>query len=340
MVNRLLIISIFGLVLTACVAEAQKKIQQDIPPWINDPYATFSEDEYLLAVGSGSTQQEAQNNALANLSKIFQSNIETSQKMIDDFTELSQNNSYISERSTQLLTVTRVGSSQNLINTKIIKMHQSNDRFYALAGMERFDTSRIYSSEIADNEIQINNLISQAENEDNALYKLGYLKKALILAEVNLNLASQKRIIQGMGSSDMHQITHNRVSKMFNDAKKNTKVAINFDNETHHIVRSGIVNALDISGLTVTNSLPSQLIANVTFTTERTNLNRRNAEFSRWNLSISFENARNEPLYTYTANGREGGLSYSDALHRAREIAKETMENELPGAIENNILSN
>lgn len=323
-----------------CTSMAQQS--NNMPNWVNDPYTEFSQDRFLLAVGSGSTQQEAQNSALANLSRIFQSNIESEQKLIDEFREYTENNEISSEYTSQLLTVTHVGSSQNLINTKILKTHDSKARVYALAGMERLETARIYSSEISRNEMRINNLTEMAENESSMLLKLGYVKKALMLAEVNMNLIAQKNVIQrGATSSELEQQSRNGLQQWYNEIKKNIKVYISENNSLPGKINTAATNAFDTSGFSVVANKPALLFATVSFSTEEVDLQRENAAFVRWNLQISITDERNNTeLDTYSAEGREGALSYKEAKFRAVTEASDKIESEFTKFIDQQLLSN
>ena len=74
MKTKFCIIYMFVIIGSALGCTTMAQQSDHLPDWVNDPYTSFSEEQYLLAVGSGNTQQEAQNSALGNLSRIFQSN--------------------------------------------------------------------------------------------------------------------------------------------------------------------------------------------------------------------------------------------------------------------------
>lgn len=341
-IKHILLLLATCLLCTTCSVEAQKSISSELPPWVNSPYSSFSENQYLLAVGSGTSQQEAQNGALANLSRIFKSKVETNQQLIDDFREYAQDASFSSERSTQLLTITRVGSSQNLLNTKILKIHQSAGQFYALAGMERFETATIYSSEIADNEMQIRNLLKQAEDADHKLYKIGYLKKAQILAEANANLSAQLSILTGGQAETMDQERIiSDINTRLSNIKKQTRVIISYPGDVSSPIHKSVANAFSNSGFTIIQAGDEDIYARLQFTTSPTSLNRPNAEFMRWQLEITARDAiKGAELSTYTASGREGALTLDDALRRAEEAARKQIDEQFETFINQKYLSN
>ena len=262
--------------------------------------------------------------------------------IIDEFREYSKNNETSSEYTSQLLTVTNVGSSQNLINTKVLKTHNANQTVYALAGMERFETSRIYSNEINQNELQINNLKELARNESSLLLKLGYVKQALMLANVNMNLIAQKNVIQsGAASSDLEQQSRNELKEWFNNLKKKTKVYISSQDHVPTTITSALVNAFDNSGFTVVKEKPALLIADVIFKTNEADLQRKNAVFVNWNLQISMTDEQsNTDIRTYRTEGREGALSLKEAELRARKEASEKIESDFTQLIDHQLLSN
>ena len=292
-------------------------------------------------ISQGDTRQEAQNNALGNLSRIFQSSVQADQKLIEDFTEYSSDTEQSSERITQMLSVTRIGSNQDLMNSKVLEMTRSGTTYYALAGMNRFETSRIYSAEISNNELKITDLERRAGEESDKLRTLGMIRTALMLARVNNNLIKQKRIIDGMSQGmDENAATVSRLQEQFYEIKSSIGVNVNAEGVPEELV-SALNNAFEETGFTVdSDEAPTVLKADIRFEAERADLNRDNAEFARWNLLITLRDVEsNRELSAFQADGREGALNYDGAMARAKSKAGRAIESDFPRFLNQKLLT-
>lgn len=309
----------------SCASMAQKKSAKSgkQPIWITQPANYENASEYLVAVGTGSNYQDARNNALGNLSRIFQSEVKTDQTLIDEFHETISDDNLNSDRTTQLLSVTRVGSSQNLINAKVMETYTTRDgTFYMLMGMHRRNTARIYSSEISNNELHINDLVNQADNENNILDKLGYLKKAMILQEVNDNLQKQRSVLTGRSMDNMAS-NEGSLSQKYRSVKKKCLIYINADGIPDQII-SEMHRVFQDEGFTVTkNSSDAIVHAIVTYQWRQMDMNRKDAQFVKWDFHVRFSSPAGDYSFrTFNTEGRDGALTYREAVLRSDETVK------------------
>ncbi len=321
-----LLLLTMGLSLTiSCASMAQRSSHRSgkEPVWVTQPAKYGKASDYLLAVGTGSSYQDARNNALGNLSRIFQSEVKTDQTLIDEFHETIKDDRLNSDRTTQLLSVTRVGSSQNLINAKVLESYTAKDgTLYVLMGMQRRETAQIYSSEISNNELHINDLENQADQGNNILDKLGYLKKALILQEVNDNLRKQRSVLTGQSISALPSEDGSLLQK-YRDVKKRCLIYLNANDMPDGIV-SVMDKVLQEEGFTVTkNSAHSIIHAVVSYQWRQMDMNRKDAQFVKWDFHVRFNNpSGGRSFRTFNIEGRDGALTYREAVLRCDETVK------------------
>src|SRR5690606_15182035 len=119
--------------------------------------------QYLLAIGSGSDAQAAQNNAMMNLSRIFQQDINADQSLLEEIKEVSKNGKLAAvDEASQLINTIRIGTKQEIKNAKILESYTAKDgQVTILAGIERKPTAQLYQAEIEKNESQIVDLESK-----------------------------------------------------------------------------------------------------------------------------------------------------------------------------------
>lgn len=321
--------ALFFLFVSAC--SSQKNVTgSGLPAWVDNPGSVYDESEYLMATGSGSTLKEAHDDALGNLSRIFQADINASQELVDEFIETSRNDEFSSEQTTQLLNITRIGSRQSLINTRILESEVAdNGTYYALAGMNRRETASIHNREITNNELKISEYEISAEQETDPLQSLILLKKALVLAEVNENLSRQRSILLGRASGGgLNTMALTRVQEKFRIIKQQVPVHI-YSVSASETILSAVAGVFQQEGFSIDNSGREPILkVTVDYLYREAEMNREDSEFVKWELIVDIEHNRSgRSLKTFTTEGRDGALSYNDALKRADFTARKKIEN-------------
>lgn len=316
--------------------------EKGIPNWVLDPGSSFSESQYLMATGSGSTLKEAESDAFSRLSQIFQMDINSMEQVITESTLRSVNNNFYSESTEQLLNNIQIGSNQKLMNTSILASDVDQmGTYHALAGMDRAESSRIYQQEIANNIITIQEYESNAANESSTLPKLIIYKKALASASANVILSRQLNIIRGGSAANSESTqTLSRIEESFRKVQQEALVAIVSDNTTESI-SAAIAEVFQNSGFTITgNPEDAVLVARVNYQTQKANLNRDDSEFVKWELIIDVANPESDQSFnTFMVEGRDGAISYSDALKRADYTARAKVEKDFNTFLNEQLLS-
>ncbi len=329
------------MVFSSC-SQSGRLSSQDLPSWVTNPKDSFDEHAYLMAVGSGSSLKQAQNDAKGNIAQIFKAEIKAQETLIDEFREYSNDENYSSSGTTELLQVTRIGSNQDLTNVKILTSTKAEDgTFYALAAMDRNESARIYRREIADNELKINNLLSSADQEESSLQRMILLKKGLTLAKVNENLARQLQIIKaGAADTELHAKTITRIEERYRAVQKQLAVHLSADEATETLM-SAVGTTFQNSGFSLTASPDEALLSVIIrFNSEKADLNRNDAEFVKWNLIITIEDHEsNRSFNTFMTEGRDGGPSFDAAMKRADFSAREKVGSQFKNFLTKELLS-
>lgn len=300
-----------------------------IPDWVQNPGSEFSEQQYLMAVGNGSTLNEARSTAFANLSQIFQMDINAIEEVNSEFIDRSVGSQFYSESTSQLLNNIKIGTNQELMNTSILATEVDNfGTYYALAGMDRSESSRIYREEISNNSIKINEYESQADSEIILLQKLILLNKAKALASANEILTRQLNIIQsGAGTGGEATTVLTRINEKFRTTQQQANIYIRSENATETI-KASVSDIFQQSGFNIAGDQDNAiLVVHVNYLTQSADLNRNDAEFVKWELVINVTDLQTDRSFkTYLAEGRDGAPSYADALKRADLNARNKIE--------------
>jgi hypothetical protein len=316
-------------VLLACKTSAPNSQTTNLPAWVSNPGSSYSENQYLMAVGSGSTMNDARSRAMQNLAQIFRTQIDGSQELFSEFVETSRNNEGFSSTETmRLMNNVRLGASEELLNTEVLESHiDRTGTVYVLAGMNRMESARLYQQELTINTQKIQNYQLQGSQQSSVIRKLGELRQALLLARVNENLSRQLAIIQP-GSSNREQATQVVLDteNAFRDVQGIANVQIRID-ETFGTIRDGVAKVFQQQGFSISTNKNPELLATVEYKQRETNLKRDDAVFVAWELSIQLSEVNTNQTYTtFTALGREGALTLSDAYKRAEFSAAKEIE--------------
>ncbi len=319
-------------------AEAQNS---DLPGWINNPSKQFSEDQFLMAVGSSPSREGARNQAQANLAQRFVSDVEVEESYVNEFKEITDSEEGTTTReNTNLITESEVGSSQQIKNVEIKEMHEAPDgTYYALAAMDRMETARLYSEEIENNQQRIRSLREKATQTNSRLDRLIYTKQALTAAQVNDMLINQRAILTGQGAGGEEDMLSD-VTQEYREAKKECTVKL-ITEEAPQEVLSILNRQLQNEGFTMAADTEDPVIEmNVGLMLEEADLNRDDYEFVQWGLQLEAQNKETGQWFsTYTAEGREGSMNKEYAERRALQAVGEKLEDEFPDFINEELLS-
>lgn len=329
------IISISTVLLAACATQ-----KTTLPGWVLNPNSHPSAQEHLVAVGSGSTLDEASKSAFTGISRVFSMTVEGSETLESEVLEAYTGNQVITEGTTRLLNSVKIGTQQQLVNTNILEAQIGPDgTYYALAGMHRLETSRVYSQEISANTMRLHEMESQVSETWQILNKLRILRQGRTLAAANLALSKQQNILM-RGSSDT-ELASRRLAwfeEQFREAQKQASFTIIAAGATENII-AAVAEVLHTEGFSESENEPV-LAVSINFNTQKADLGRDDAEFVKWELSISVtDNQKNEAFKTYITEGRDGARTFSDALSRADYSARNKIGSEFRAFINQQLLS-
>ena len=322
----------------SATAEAQS---QALPAWIDNPADQYSENQFLMAVGSSPTREGARTQAQSNLAQIFISEVKVDESYVNEFKEITDSEEGTTVREkTNLITQTEVNSDQQMRNVEIKEMHQAADgTFYALAAMDRLETAQLYSSEIDNNQNEISSLRKNAEQTNSRLDRLIYLKQALATARVNDMLVNQRAILTGQAARG--EVASSKIMQEYKEAKKACTVKLLKDGDVSREIHSDITRKLQNEGFEVANDAEEPVIEmTINLMMDPVDLNRPKYEFIQWALQIEAQNKENGQWFsTYMTEGREGSMNEKYARQRAIQAVQEKLSSEFSEFINNELLS-
>jgi len=318
---------------------AQKNIELEkgaMPDWVTAPYSEYSEQKYIVGVGSGDTRKAAEFDAAGNISRVFKSKIEVDETVVENYLE----NETELTASSEMLKKTSVNSEQELKNIIIERAYFSEKQgvYYVLAYMDRAETARLYKQDIGKNNKKIMQHYADFESSDNKLHKFAFLKKALLLTDINDILNQQFQILT-FGSQVPASVTKNELEKSLMELKDKITVQLVPDAGTPEGVGDYLKEMIGKFGFKMINGA-----ADFTFQygldVKETNINRANTEALSWKLTLRVkDNVNNSTLKAFNLKKRTVAVSHEEARSRMMLKVQNALSKKFYKKFNNYILS-
>lgn len=282
------------------------------PDWLQNPKSVYPEDRYLSAVGAGNSRQTAEYAASANLSRIFKSHIEATERLIDVTSETETQFSRTTEMSSDI----NILSEQTLINIQHAEAWKDDlGRYHAIAYIDRQKTAAIYQHQIDDNSRRVQAFLTYADQADSLLQKHAQLRAAARLANENTLLLQQLKVIHSptaIAAAPPYSLAAIKTALSTNGEK--IHVAIHIDGDTNERTEEILKEMITRYGFTVGEPAVLTLQGHVSFTDsgKRTD----DLLFYYFNLTVEVKDQAGRTITTITENGREAVTSTEEALPR------------------------
>jgi hypothetical protein len=315
--------------------EAQKK-DSGQPEWVEKRERMYPSLIYLSAVGNGFSRQDAENDALNGISKIFNSTIDGSTQTIR---KVNEDNESI-KKSLDLIRDIRVSTNTKLLNTDIKENYFNEEQgtHYALAVMDKQRTRVIYQERIRENNGQVNNWMAAVSNSENQFEKLKYLGQSKELIDVNTLFAQMLKILGDIHTKAEDKYTLQMIEKERNTILDKFIVEINVSEDFPKSVRNEIESQLNQFGFKI-SSTNSNILVNCEYKEEQTELAGNDAKFINYSFKVSFiEKTGNKEIASFEDSGRSGQLTLSAAKKKVELKIKKNIEKNLINFINNDVL--
>ena len=317
------ILHIVTLAFLALIPAGCNTLGNNEPDWVLNPKTIYPENQFLVAVGSGTTRQSAEYAAAGNLSRIFESRIEADERLIDVVNETEKS----LVRSTEMTSDINILSSETLINVQHAEAWKDNlGRYHAVAYINRRETAAIYRDKIETNTRQIQSLLADENQTSNLLRNYAQSRAALKAAQINDTLLHHLKVIHpatatfaqpNYSLSEIHQATVEHA--------KAIRVAVHLEGDPDHFMTEQVNELATRYGFIIGTPAALNLTGRVTI--EDSGKRTAGLAFFRYNLSIQIADAQANVLETINITGREAVTSPDEAAtrcHRTLSAALKT----------------
>lgn len=283
------------------------------PEWVSNPKIAYPDNLYLVAVGAGDTRRAAENAAAASLSRIFESHIESDERLLDQTRETTSSFEHTSDFSSNI----NILSSQTLYNIQHAEAWKDDfGRYHAVAYLNRRETAAIYRDKINEQNTRVNFLRASAETTDDILKKYATYRAANTHAAQAAYMLRQLKVIHPPSVSDSTPgYSLNQLRKALADTAKQIKVDIQVAGDDEKRMTATLQEFITGYGFVIGKQSVLNIVAkvDVTDTGERA----QGLTFVRYELMLQVKDAKDNVLVTVRDKGREAHKTLAQAQTRS-----------------------
>jgi hypothetical protein len=289
------------------------------PEWVTNPKTVYPDNLFLVAVGAGDTRRAAENAAAASLSQIFESHIESDERLLDQTHETTTSYEHSSEFSSDI----NILSSQTLYNIQNAEAWKDElGRYHAVAYLNRRDTAAIYRDKIDEETTRVNYLRASAETETDLLKKYATLRAANTHALKADYMLRQLRVIYPPAVPDATpSYSMNQLRETLADTARQIKVSVEVSGDEGQRMTATIQEFITGYGFMIGKPVVLDIAAKVDV--NDTGEREQGLVFVRYELLLQVKDASGNVLVTVREKGREAHKT----LEQAQTRSFRTLEN-------------
>ncbi len=323
------IIILISLMFISCNSSNQAIAKQSNgkrPAWMDNPHKIYPDAQYLVAIGAGDTRQDAENIAVGNISRIFESKIKVDHTMKERYKSLSKGTKFVSEElATESTENVNIQSNQSLVNVQFGESYTDKSaRIHVIAYLNRSETASIYAEKINATTEQVLFFIDKSEKNEDIVTKYSYMNAALIMSLNNKILLDQLQVISPGDFKILDSnkgYNHNDIKNKTSDLAQKINFSVQVENDSENKVKVLLEEIISELNFNLSDNPVLKIDGKVSF--ENLDLQRGNLKFAGWDLDIKMTNNENDVLITIVEKGREGGLDHTGAKRNAvKQIRK------------------
>jgi len=304
------------------------------PPWIDAEAPFYSEQEYLTGVGSGDSRKEAEDQAYAAISKIFQAKVQAQARDTEEYRQRGEKHNTEILETVDLRQITEV-STRKVLESVRISEHWEEPRthvHYALATLIRSQASASLSEKIQALDRQVEVGLDQFEKGGDPLLRWKALRRTeqlLTLREAfNGDLRILRRSGQGIDPPISPTSLQERADRFLSETLRVSVVSFGPEKDA---LRPALIEGLTGLGFQILKGEePADLLVGAEGEIKEADLHDPALKFVRWDVRLNLIDGRSgKILATAGEKGREAQINLEEASVRARHA----MQREITGPL-------
>lgn len=293
------------------------------PEWLTNPSDVYPQNQYLTAIGEGDSRAQAENMALRNMSKIFNTSIKAEDNLNETYNEVMNAEGESSNYASQLKKIINIKSESELFNVQYGERYTDDmGRVHTIAIINRAETGMIAEERLRRVSKEVANYLEESSASEDPIKKYAFLNAADKLNNMAMVLKKHLEIISSAHASMFEfPYTPALVHKRFVDAGEKVTFKIDIENDDEEIVKGALKQFLTDKGFVGTKENPvlkvkgKLILEPIKF--------RDDLKTISWTVDISIKDLYGQSIVNYSKSNRESSITWERAKARAlREVNK------------------
>ena len=352
-VNRKLIwifLSFFiitAIIMTGCATNKKdiRSTKGKKPDWVDGESIRYPAASYLSGVGYGPDRQSTEDKARAEIAKIFYSDINSRSQTYQEYLQTISGKKSETAEKLSIEEITEVTTKKVLSGVRIVQIHEVSTPkpvFYALAVLDRNQSEEILRSKIKETDQDIQNLLFNAEHEEDKLSKIKGLKACIRKYILREAYDAELRIVNPSGEGIAPPVNFTEIKNRLNDILlRDFLIALSIKGSKAKEIQEALVEALNQNGFSVSEDMDKVSVI-VRGTIKINPIDRKTSDWKyvRWNVYIDLVDQKGGAVFgSVNKTGREGHLSLPQAENKAVRKIRKTVTTDIAEELKQYIFS-
>lgn len=305
------------------------------PAWVANSRSVYPESQYVSATGYGPDRETAEKDALGQLISIFGQTVKGETTVSTRYTEAVKNGQIdVSEDSSLDRAVNSSFDLETVVGAEVKDTWTNGETYYAVAAMDKAKASITYANLIDSNERTISKLVAIPEAEQNTLDAYARYDLASTIAETNGRFLNVLSVLSpGQAAAKRSSVSNGdeiRVQCM--KIAQAIPIGISVEGDRDGRIAAAFASVVANSGFK-SGGLKSRYVLTANMSLSEVQLNDNKNKFTRYILDSKLTDTKTGTvLIPYSANGREGHSTLSEAENRAFRAAEKKIGEEYSNA--------
>jgi hypothetical protein len=313
-------------------AKEPKEVTGSRLDWVDGTSKAYPATRYLTGIGVGPDRGQAEDNARAEIAKVFESHINTSTKVQQEYLKVISQGQNREVSQVNVQDMVQVSSQKVLSGIQIAEVYRQTrpkELFYALAVLDRQQAIPMLTDKIETLDHEIKVLMDQSSKEQKNLQKIKILTSALQKHLLRQTREAELAVVNPSGRGLPTPIGFEEINRSLTDIlTKKFRIYVAVSGDRAGEVKKSLSEGLTKEGFVLTNDVKHASVkikGQVTINPLDRGDNKW--KYVRWQTAFDLVNQSDQTVFgTLNNSGREGHLNTEQAILRSvMKIKKELL---------------
>ncbi len=323
-----------ALILTSCAggppaegADSGEMGAKEAQKLFSDPGSVYPNEDYIYAIGQGDSRREAENNAMAGLSRMFSSDVKVDSQARQQYTELISEGENLSKMEREMVQTVDVSSEQELLGIDFSPSYTNEmGQVKIVAYMDRTKAGRLYKDLVEKNNSKVNRLVGLSQEASSTAREYAYVYSAGVVSRNNDIYLQQLEIINpAMAAAAQPQYTSADIMEMRNRLQEEMVFTVEIEGDTEGKFTELVKQELGKRQFSTGDTGIMSIQGSVQIKPAELNQKYYNVE---WVMNLSLVDNEGQSVATYQKINKESGISESQVKLLAEKTIEEVLIDE------------